>query len=350
MDITVERFHQDAVVVDCHHDLLLLVARDRLLDERDSFRKRWIPELRAGGIDVQVLPIHIEREFPDEAALRRTLLLTAYLFQEVAANREEVVLCENGNDIDAAVEGGKIALLLALEGSQAIGRDVELIELFYRLGVRMASFSWFGRTPLADGGGEQAAGGRLTHAGVDALHELERLGIVMDVSHLSDASTDHVLELATRPVVASHSCARALLDHHRNLRDDQIRAIAMTGGVVGINFLPVFIDRARPTIDRVVDHVEHMVSVAGVDHVGIGTDFVRQLYDDKFPGERAVMIDGFDARTTIPGLERPQDMPRLTEALLQRGLDEDAVRKILGGNFLRLFRAVIGRASANAHG
>jgi membrane dipeptidase len=337
-------FHDEAVVVDAHHDLLLLVARDRLLGKTDSFRRRWIPELRAGGVDVQVLPIHMEAEVGLEGALRRTLLLLAYAHEEAVANPDDVSICETGAGIDDAIASGRIACILALEGSQAVGADVELFALLFRLGVRMASFSWFGRTLLADGTGEGDGGGRLSRAGVKALGEIERLGIVMDVSHLSDAGTDQVLELATRPVVASHSSARAVTDHARNLTDDHIRGIAATGGVIGINLFPLFVDPLEPTIDRVIDHVEHVASVGGIDHVGIGTDFVRELYDEKFPADQLLTIDGFDRRATIRGIEAAPDLPNLTAGLLGRGFGETEVRKILGENFLRVFRDVMGRA------
>ncbi|MEX2031870.1 MAG: dipeptidase [Dehalococcoidia bacterium] len=348
MDHAIERLHHQAVVVDCHHDLLLLVARDRLYGDRDSFRRRWIPSLRSGGVDVQVLPVFVEPEFPAEAALRRTLLLIAYLFEEVEANPDEVDLCLEGADIDRAIAEGKIAIILALEGSHAIGGDVELVRVFYRLGVRMASFSWFGRSLLADGSGEGVTGGGLTAAGVEALQELERLGIVMDVSHLSDAGVEHVLSIAARPVVASHSSARSVIDHHRNLTDDQIRGIAGTGGVIGINLFPLFIDPKRPTIDRVVDHLEHVGSIAGFDHVGIGTDFVRELYDEKLPRHRSMKVDGFDVRTTLEGLAAPADLPHLTERMSARGFSEEHIRKVLGMNFLRVFRDVVGRPRPGA--
>ncbi len=335
--------HDAAVVVDAHHDLLLLVARDRLYGEEDSFHRRWIPELRAGGVDVQVLPIHIESEFPTEGALRRTLLLIAYAYKEAAANAAEVRICETGADVDDAVASGQIALVLALEGSQAVAADVELFELFSRLGVRMASFSWFGRTQLADGSGEESKGGRLSRAGVAALGELERLGILMDVSHLSDAGTEHVLELATRPVVASHSSARAIMDHPRNLTDEHIRGIASTGGVIGVNLFPLFVDPLDPTIDRVVDHIEHVAKVGGIDHVGVGTDFVKELYDEKFPSQHELIMDGFDRRATIRGIASARDLPNLTAGLIRRGFAEADIRKVLGENFLRVFRDVMGR-------
>ena len=334
--------HHDAVVVDCHNDLILLVDRKRSIGESAHFRDRVIPALRAGGVDVQIVPVFLEHEYAAEAALRRTLQLIEELHREVAANGDEVVLCLTGAEIDKAVSRGKIALVLALEGCEAIGREPELFGAFYRLGVRMASFTHFGRTPLADGSGEDGTGGRLTRAGVSAVREMERLGILVDVSHLSAAGTQHVLELATRPVIASHSSARALLDHHRNLTDDQLRAIAATGGVIGVNFFPAFVAPGRPTIDQVVDHIAHIAAVAGIDHVGIGPDFIKDYFDERYPQYPSLQIEGLDAKTTIEGMTGPQDLPALTDGLLRRHFADVDVCKILGANFLRVFRGVLG--------
>lgn len=337
--------HREAVVVDCHNDLILLVARDAAVGKPNSFRERWIPQLRAGGVNVQVVPIFVENEYLPEAALRRTLSLVALLRKEVEANSDAVALCGNGDEIDAAVAAEKIALVLAFEGSAGIGGDIQLIEPFFHLGLRMASFSWFGRTALADGSGEEGAGGRLTRAGEAALKEMERLGILMDISHLSERGTEHVFEIATRPVIASHSSARAILDHHRNLTDEQIRAVAATGGVVGVNFFHGFVDPTNPTVDRVVDHFEHIAQVAGVDHVGVGPDFVKEYFDEMYPTHPDLVIEGLPAGGTIKGLVTSADLPVLTDALVDRGWSDTDVKKAVGENFLRVFREVMGRPS-----
>jgi len=334
--------HHDAVVVDCHNDLILLVARKRALGDPRYFRDHVVPALRAGGVDVQVVPIFMEGEYAAEGALRRTLQLIEYIHQEAAANRDAVALCLTGAEVDEAVADGRIALVLALEGCEGIGKQTELLGTMFRLGVRIASFTHFGRTLLADGSGEDGTGGRLTGAGVCAVREMERLGILVDVSHLSESGTRHVLEIATRPVIASHSSARVLRDHHRNLTDDQVRAIAATGGVIGINFFPAFVDAARPTVDRVVDHIEHIASVAGIDHVGIGPDFIKEYYDEVYPHYPTLKVQGLDAKTAIEGLTGPQDLPVLTEALRRRGVTDADARKILGENFLRVFRSELG--------
>src|SRR5262249_5387514 len=157
----------------------------------------------------------------------------------------------------------------------------------------------------------------------------ERLGIVCDVSHLNAAGVEHVLEIATRPVVASHSSSRAVRDHHRNLADEQMRGIAATGGVIGVNLLAALIDPDDPTIDRVVDHYEHIVSVVGIEHVGVGPDFITDIFDDLIPAHADLAVEGLDPRAKIDGLYASRHLPNLTAALLGRSFSEHEVRLIL---------------------
>ena len=132
------------------------------------------------------------------------------------------------------------------------------------------------------------------------------------------------------------------MEHHRNLADELVKGIAATGGVVGVNFFPGFIDPERPTVDRIVDHIEHLISLAGADHVGLGPDFVRELFEELYADQPDLRVMGLDPRATIEGLEGPNDLPVLTEVMLSRGLPEPVVRKLLGDNFLRVFREVMG--------
>jgi membrane dipeptidase len=336
--------HEDAVVVDAHNDLpVLLLMREREFGRDGSqayWQERWLPEARAGGVDVQVLPVY-NSPSDAEASLRKTLLQIEALERE-AAKTPDVALCRTGAEIDAALAEGRIALLLALEGTPGVGTDVELFALLHRLGIRMASFTHWARAALADGTADEEAGSRLPAVGVAALRELERLGIILDVSHLAAPAVDHVFELATRTIVASHSSCRALCDHHRNLSDEHLRAIAATGGVTGINVLPFFIDPQKPTLDRVVDHLEHAVEVAGADHVGLGPDFIKQYADEVYASrERYAPLDGFDLKQGIPELAGARDLPNLTERMLARGWAEADVRKVLGENWLRVFRTLL---------
>lgn len=334
--------HRDAAVVDCHNDFILLVARKLALGFPNHFAEYWLPEMRTGGVGVQVVPIYVDPEYAPEGALRRTMFLVELVHRTVEQNAQDVALCKTGDEIGTALGAGKIAFVLALEGCEGIADTVELIETFYRLGVRIVSLTHFGRTAFADGSGEDDAGARLTRKGVAAVGEIQRLGIVMDVSHLGIAATDHVLELAARPVIASHSSVRALCNHHRNLEDRMIERIATSGGVVGINLFPWFIDKKNPTIDRVVDHIEHIAGLVGIDHVGIGPDFIREYVAEFYGNYPDLTMEGVALNRGIEGLEYLRDLPNLTAALLRRGFEESDVRKVLGENFLRVFRQVMG--------
>ena len=339
--------HDDAVVVDCHNDLILLVDRKRAVGEPDHFARYWLPELRAGGVNVQVVPIYIDDEYRPDGALRRTLILIEQVHRIVQQHASEVALCLTGSDIDEAVASGRIAFVLALEGMEALGTDVSLVETFHRLGVRMMSFTHFGRTAMADGSAEDDAGSRLTRAGVEAVGEMERLGIVLDLSHLGIGGVAHALEIATRPLIASHSGARALCDHHRNLSDEVIKAIAVTGGAVGINAFPWFVDRKAPTLDRFVDHIEHVRDLAGIDHVGIGPDFIREYYQEFFGNYPDMETEGLRINEAIAGLGYSRDLPNLTVRMVERGFTDGDVRKVLGANFLRVFHQVMGLPKAD---
>ncbi|MFC6883823.1 dipeptidase [Actinomadura yumaensis] len=332
--------HESAVVADAHNDLLMAVVARPPARWASFFRERWLPQLRAGGVDLQVLPVFIDERFRPEGALRETLRMIECAHAVAEGNADEVRLCLDGQQIDAALAEGKIALVLALESMPGLDANVELLPTVHRLGVRVASMAHWGRTPLADGSGEDATASRLTAAGVEAVAEMERLGILLDISHLGATGVEHVLELASRPLIATHSSARALRDHHRNLTDDQIRGVAASGGVVCVNFLPGFLsaDPSGYTVARLADHIEHIASVAGIDHVGLGPDFVHEVYADLTPPccEDPAANAGFDVMATLPGLAGPSGLPLLTAELLTRGHPEPDIRKILGDNLHHL--------------
>jgi len=336
--------HADAVVADTHNDLLMLVVRRPPERWASYFREHWLPQLRAGGVDIQVLPVFIDDEFRPEGSLRETLRMVEAAHRIAEGNADAVALCRNGDEIDAALASGLIALVLALEGCPQIDDDVELLETLARLGVRVVSFAHFGRSALADGSAEDATGSRLTRAGVAALETLERLGIVMDISHLGQGGVEHVLATARRPVMATHSSARALRDHHRNLSDEQLKGVQLTGGVVCVNFFAGFLDAGEPGIERLGDHIEHIAGVIGVEHVGLGPDFCTEVFEEKIPlCDRPVLFEGLDVFLSIPGLEGPTGLPLVTDELVRRGFAEDDIRAVLGGNVHRLFRAELGR-------
>jgi membrane dipeptidase len=338
------QLHHDAVVVDTHDDLLMLTSRRPKAQQAEYFRSHWLPQLRAGGVDVQVLPVYIDDDYRPEGALRQTLKMLESGWTIAEGNADEVAVCVTGADVDAALDSGRIALVLALEGCEAVGKDVELLSTLYRVGVRIASLTHFGRTLLADGSGEDPAGSRLTRAGVEAVAVMEELGMLLDVSHLGAVGVDHVLEVARRPVVATHSSAYELRAHHRNLTDARVKGIAAGGGVINVNFFAGFLSEqpAGHTVERLVDHIEHVAEVAGVGAVGLGPDFLDQVFSELYPGVTSLVVEGVDAKRYVPGLEGPAGLPLVTQELLRRGWPEPDVRAVLGGNDVRLFRAELG--------
>lgn len=340
--------HENFPVVDTHNDLLMAVAARPPARWARFFRTRWLPQLRTGGVDVQVLPVWVDAASRPETALRDTLRMIECAHRIAAGNGDAVALCLDGAAVRDAVAGGRIALVLAIEGCGAFGEDVELLETMHRLGVRVTSLAHFGRTAFADGSAEDATGSRLTRAGVAAVELMDRLGMLLDVSHLGATGVEHVLEISRRPVIATHSNARALCDHHRNLTDEQLRAIAAGGGVICVNVVASYVHPTEHTLDRLIDQFCHVIAVAGTDHVGVGTDFIFEVDDELTPpwARHGRDSEGVDMDAYLPGLTHPAGLPLITKGLLGRGLDRADVAKIMGGNVLRLFDAELGRPAA----
>lgn len=315
------RLHHDALVVDLHADTLLYVADGgRRLAVRSGSGHVDLPRLRQGGVDVQVFAVYIAPRYaPDRGYQRASQLLEAFE-RELRAN-DRMALCTTVEDIHRAGATGRLAAVLSIENAEAIGDRVERVDELWRRGVRIMSLTWNGSNRLADGVGGTEHGG-LSAFGRLVLARMQRLGIVVDVSHLSESAFWQVVGATRGPIVATHSNAAAVRPHRRNLTNDQLRAIARRGGVVGINFYPEFL--GGDTIDHVLRHVEHMLRVMGPDHVALGTDY-----------------DGIGR--TPKGLEDASKLPRLTEAMVQRGYRPEVVRKILGQNAVRVFREVWGR-------
>jgi membrane dipeptidase len=332
--------HRDAIVADTHNDLLCAVVARKPDDWSRYFRERWLPQLRRGGVDLQVLPVFIDESFRPEGALRQTLRMIECAHEIAAGNAEEVTLCVTGEEIDETLAAKRIALVLALESSPGVDEDLELFRTLRARGVRVASFAHFGRTALADGSAEDATGSRLTSKGAAALQMIEELGILFDVSHLGANGVEHALEIATKPVIATHSSARALRDHHRNLTDTQITGIAATGGLICVNFFGPFLAESAATTDVLVDHIEHIAALVGVEHVGLGPDFIKDVYAETKPAwceAEAIKVLGAPVQY-LPGLEGPEGLPLVTERLLARGWQQYDVAAVLGGNVQRLFR------------
>jgi membrane dipeptidase len=238
----------------------------------------------------------------------------------------DVCLATKASDIECAKQEGKVAGILSLEGAEGLEGDLGVLRMLYRLGVRWIGLTWNHRNQAADGLGELRTGGGLTEFGVQLVREMNRLGMLVDIAHLAPAGVRDVLATSQAPVIASHANAHALCPVPRNLSDEQLEGVAETGGMVGVTYVPDFIrvGDAPATLDGLIDHIDHIVHTVGIDHVGLGSDF-----------------DGFGDPPPA-GLEDVSCVPNLTVRLLERGYSDQDAQKILGGNWLRVIRQVLG--------
>ena len=331
------RLHKQALVVDTHCDTLkcLLPQFTRLRDSmwrdrsKTGFGKKSklghidLPRLKEGGVDLQVFAISSERDPTPSYALRTAMEMTEAFYTECEKYPKLVQPITSYAEIIKANEEGKIAAMLSIEGADVIEGRISMLRVYHRLGIRMVGLVHSLRNLLADGVADNRTKGGLSQFGVEVVEELDKLGMIVDVSHLSDAGFWDVLEISKDPVVASHSNARAVCNHPRNMTDDMIRALADRGGVMGMNFATDFVHPKNPSVETLVDHIDHIVDLVGPEHVGLGSDF------DGIPD-------------TPRGLEDVSKMPSITKELVKRGYSEEYIRLILGGNHLRLIKRVVG--------
>jgi membrane dipeptidase len=373
---------KDAIVIDGHAD-----TSQRFVDEGWEFDAALndghlnLETARRGGLAAEFFAIWVQ---PDEWRGRyahRTLELIDGVYEQLRRHSREMAIGLCAEDVRRAHAEGKFCVLLGIEGGHSIENSLALLRMYQRLGVRYMTLTWANSNEWADSSGDiddlnVVHHNGLTHFGREVVREMNRLGMMVDVSHVSDKTFWDVMETTHAPVIASHSSARALASAPRNLTDEQLRAVATSDGIVMVNFYSSFVDdvwrdswsassaerealteaaaaayrergesvpysvalkvdreyfaaRAgtlkRPSFERVVDHIDHVAKVAGIDHAGIGTDF-----------------DGFGI---LPeGLESAADLPKIYESLMKRGYAATQMRKILGENLLRVMDAVQGAA------
>jgi membrane dipeptidase len=325
------------IVFDAHSDILNDIHPRRMLGEKDLLEKFWIPKMRSGLIDVRVLAIYNGPKHLPENGLRRSLDLIATLDEELEASPSSV-LCRTYEEIRKAKDEGKIAWLLGMEGAEPLDSDIQLLRIFYRLGVRILGLTHVLRNSLADGAAftprKRGHESGLSELGFEFLAKAQSMGFLIDVSHLNEPGFWDVMKATSLPVIASHSNCRALFDHPRNLTDDQLRAVAATGGVIGINACSAFYEKGD--LEDFIDHVVHTEKVAGIHHVGLGPDFADYFIDHMTDGEKA-NLQSRDFKS-IEGLGRDEDMRILPRELQKRGYKQREIDQILGLNFMGVLK------------
>jgi membrane dipeptidase len=369
------QIHESALVVDTHAD-----TPQRFLDENFDIGSTdpkdqghvSLDKAKAGNLGAEFFSIWVEPETNQGHFARHTLDLIDSVYEQAARHPDRMMMAFSTDDIERAQKQKKLAALLGIEGGHSIENDIRLLRDFYRLGVRYMTLSWSNTNEWADSSGDinnpkvEHHNG-LTDSGKQIVLEMNRLGMLVDISHVADNTFYDTIAATKAPVIASHSSARALTNHPRNMTDDMLRAVAKNGGVVQVNFYNAFIDEdyrtaaeaqrkdrdaavkaygdqlkaagktvtyldndrierewaakiPRPPLKSLIDQIDHIAKVAGVDHVGLGSDF-----------------DGVSGATP-QGIDSAADLPKITQALLDRGYNADDIRKILGGNLMRVFR------------
>src|SRR3989454_6846069 len=358
--------HRRAIVIDTHNDITTAMTNDDfdLAGTPPTPYRTNIARMKQGGQTAEFFSLYIKPWYVAHGgAARRTLDMIDSVYRAVERHPNDLMLTTTAADIRRAKAQGKIACLMGIEGGHAIENSLPTLREFYRLGVRYMTLTWNNTNDWADAARGEKKHHGLTDFGKDVVREMNRLGMLVDVSHVSDETMSDALDVSTAPIIASHSSARALSNVPRNIPDDLLRRIAKNGGVIQVNFYSVFVDTvtvspqsaerdqrlkaqqdalnekykddperlgeegdkleaANPLpplpISKLIDHIDHIVKVAGIDHVGIGADF--------------------DGANDMPeGAQDVSMLPNITYELLKRGYSEKDIRKILGENFLRVF-------------
>jgi membrane dipeptidase len=339
-----ERIHRESILILCHEDVPIDIMHRRMNGERAVLANVHLPRYDKGGVNMAVMAVGGDQIRP---FCRPQCAFPTYLFgalhsiaQMYAEEREgqgRFFIIDSKSDLDRLKPNGPVGIMLHLEGAKPLAGQLSMLEIYYRLGIRSMHLAWYGRNEVADSTSDPNPGG-LTKFGRDVIEAMNELGMLIDLSHVAEPSFYDAITVSKYPVVASHSNARTLANNPRNLRDDQIKAVASTGGLVGIVFYPSFVRKESPTIEDIINHIDYVKDIVGVDHVGIGPDFVDYA-PELILGD--VVTKGLTVNTRFPrDAEDVTKMTNLTNGLLKRGYTEGEIKKIYGSNFLRVLRQV----------
>ncbi len=362
------RIQSSVIGVDSHIDTLQRVLMEHVdLGQKLGDGEVDLPRLREGGMHAPFFALWVPTFYKGSEAVRRTLDLRDAMQSVLDRYPDQIELATTAADVERIVHARKLAAVLTIEGGHQIADDLAVLRMYQRIGIRSMTLTHFRNNDWADSSTDKPEHNGLTDFGKEVVREMNRIGMMVDISHVSDKTFYDALAVTTKPVIASHSSCRALSSIPRNMTDDMLRALAKNGGVVGINFGGGFLSQKeaditmrdinriggsepnlngkklddytekmhihnnwahpKPTtanLDDVVAHIDHVVKIAGIDHVGIGSDF--------------------DGIAEVPiGLEDESKIPALTAALLKKGYSEADIKKIMGGNTLRVMHEVVGK-------
>ena len=336
----IDRLHAQGLI-DLHFDLLMDLYEKR--DRTNVLTTEFLPEFDAGNLAVVGAAIYIEDRYVPEMSLRVALDQIARLQVEVGMS-DRFSVCKSHEEILGARAAGKIALLITMEGVEPIGQDLDLLRVFFELGVRVIGLTHVRRNAAGSGGVFAASGSSrdgLTSFGCDLVQACEALGIIVDLAHINPAGFEDIFAQTTRPLIVSHSNARRYHDIERNLSDEQIRMVGQRRGVIGINAVLVSPREEEATVDRYVDHIEHVAGLIGIDCVGIGFDFFEFLYRQWPESAQQALAAKFTKPHFIPDLTNHSHARNLTRKLIERGFSDEQIAKILFENWMRIFAQLL---------
>ena len=328
---------QNGGIIDLHFDLLMDLYEKR--QRKSVLETEFLPELEVGNVGVVGVAIYIENRYLPDSGLRVALDQIARLYAETQAC-SRFAISKSYHDIQKAREDRKIALVITMEGVEPLGTDLNLLRVFYELGVRSIGLT-HARSNAAGHGGIFASSGSsqkgLTEFGRDLVRECEALGVIIDLAHINPTGFNEVLSMTTKPPIVSHTNARRYYDIERNISDEQIKMIGERRGVIGINSVLVGPKKEESTLDRYVDHIEYVTNLIGINGVGIGFDFFEFIYSQWPESAKRELAEKLTTPQFIPDLRNHAHARNLTRKLIERGFNDQQIEKILRGNWLRIF-------------
>jgi len=356
MNRTAKKLLQKYTVIDGHNHMMMEIAKRRNKGENAVFLNHYATLFRQAGINVIMTQVGGDNSSltdNTDLLLWGSISILDMIYEEANESGEVMVICRNSQEIENTLRQGKIAVLLTMEGARPIegkphDMTLAILRNFYRLGLRGLQLVDNGRNRLCDGKGEIRTKGGLTNFGVSVVKEMNDLGMVIDLAHIAEPGFWDVLEISKDPVVDTHSNCFSFCDHPRNLKDEQIRALAKKGGVIGLtcNSVMVTKENDNPTIADVLNHLDHIVKVAGIDHVGLGPDLIEPynmlttngwLEGVFYVARESDYIEKFNGTLDIPVF-----IELFAEGMIQRGYNDDEISKVLGLNWLRVYKQILG--------